>query len=157
MAEGKVIIVNPDMFGKDPDSKTTKANEVAKSFGLSDAALAEVEDFKAQLTKHNAWDLPFMGYVNEDGYGYAYVPGAAVVYDPYWDAHQAFLALPKDVQTAFAIRMLFTHRPVDRYGASMFLHYQRGFNVKFEGYRREPVLIGTDYQPSFSDCPIRGV
>ena len=132
MAEGKVIIVNPDMFGKDPDSKTTKANEVAKSFGLSDAALAEVEDFKAQLTKHNAWDLPFMGYVNEDGYGYAYVPGAAVVYDPYWD-HQAFLALPKDVQTAFAIRMLFTHRPVDRYGASMFLHYQRGFNVKFEG------------------------
>ena len=63
MAEGKVIIVNPDMFGKDPDSKTTKANEVAKSFGLSDAALAEVEDFKAQLTKHNAWDLPFMGYV----------------------------------------------------------------------------------------------
>ena len=133
MAEGKVIIVNPDMFGKDPDSKTTKANEVAKSFGLSDAALAEVEDFKAQLTKHNAWDLPFMGYVNEDGYGYAYVPGAAVVYDPYWDAHQAFLALPNDVQTAFAIRMLFTHRPVDRYGASMFLHYQRGFNVKFEG------------------------
>lgn len=133
MAEGKVIIVNPDMFGKDPDSKTTKANEVAKSFGLSDAALAEVEDFKAQLTKHNAWDLPFMGYVNEDGYGYAYVPGAAVVYDPYWAAHQAFLALPKDVQTAFAIRMLFTHRPVDRYGASMFLHYQRGFNVKFEG------------------------
>lgn len=133
MAEGKVIIVNPDMFGKDPDSKTTKANEVAKSFGLSDAALAEVEDFKAQLTKHNAWDLPFMGYVNEDGYGYAYVPGAAVVYDPYWDAHQAFLALHKDVQTAFAIRMLFTHRPVDRYGASMFLHYQRGFNVKFEG------------------------
>ena len=136
MAEGKVIIVNPDMFGKDPDSKTTKANEVAKSFGLSDAALAEVEDFKAQLTKHNAWDLPFMGYVNEDGYGYAYVPGAAVVYDPYWDAHQAFLALPKDVQTAFAIRMLFTHRPVDRYGASMFLHYQRGFNVKFEGMAR---------------------
>ena len=133
MAEGKVIIVNPDMFGKDPDSKTTKANEVAKSFGLSDAALAEVEDFKAQLTKHNAWDLPFMGYVNEDGYGYAYVPGAAGVYDPYWDAHQAVLALPKDVQTAFAIRMLFTHRPVDRYGASMFLHYQRGFNVKFEG------------------------
>ena len=106
MAEGKVIIVSPDMFGKDPDSKTAKANEVAKSFGLSDAALAEVEDFKAQLTKHNAWDLPFMGYVNEDGYGYAYVPGAAVVYDPYWDAHQAFLALPKDVQTAFAIRML---------------------------------------------------
>ena len=79
MAEGKVIIGNPDMFGKDPDSKTTKANEVAKSFGQSDAALAEVEDFKAQLTKHNAWALPFMGYGNEDGYGYDNVPGAAVV------------------------------------------------------------------------------
>ena len=130
---GKSHHRQPGYVRQDPDSKTTKANEVAKSFGLSDAALAEVEDFKAQLTKHNAWDLPFMGYVNEDGYGYAYVPGAAVVYDPYWDAHQAFLALPKDVQTAFAIRMLFTHRPVDRYGASMFLHYQRGFNVKFEG------------------------
>ena len=140
MAEGKVIIVNPDMFGKDPDSKTTKANEVAKSFGLSDAALTEVEDFKAQLTKHNAWDLPFMGYVNEDGYGYAYVPGAAVVYDPYWDAHQAFLALPKDVQTAFAIPAL-----------------PAWLQREVRGYRREPVLIGTDYQPSFSDCPIRGV
>ena len=133
MAEEKVIIVNPDMFGKDAEAKTAKANEVAKSFGLSAAALAEVEDFKAQLTKHDAWDLPFMGYVNEDGYGYAYVSGAAVVHDPYWDAHKAFLALPRDVQTAFAIRMLFTHRPVDRYGASMFLHYERGFNVKFEG------------------------
>ena len=130
---GKSHHRQPGYVRQGPGSKTTKANEVAKSFGLSDAALAEVEDFKAQLTKHNAWDLPFMGYVNEDGYGYAYVPGAAVVYDPYWDAHQAFLALPKDVQTAFAIRMLFTHRPVDRYGASMFLHYQRGFNVKFEG------------------------
>ena len=37
------------------------------------------------------------------------------------------------MQTAFAIRMLFTHRPVDRYGADMFLHYQRGINVKWEG------------------------
>ena len=53
MAEGKVIIVNPDMFGKDPDSKTTKANEVAKSFGLSDAALAEVEDFKAIASRRS--------------------------------------------------------------------------------------------------------
>ena len=132
MAEGKVIIVNPDMFGKDPDSKTTKANEVAKSFGLSDAALAEVEDFKAQLTKHNAWDLPFMGYVNEDGYGYAYVPDQAIT-ETGWNAHKAFRAMPHDAQTAFAIRMLFTHRDADRYGADMFLHYERGFNVRFEG------------------------
>ena len=132
MAEGKVIIVNPDMFGKDPDSKTTKANEVAKSFGLSDAALAEVEDFKAQLTKHNAWDLPFMGYVNEDGYGYADVPDQAIT-ETGWNAHKAFRAMPHDAQTAFAIRMLFTHRDADRYGADMFLHYERGFNVRFEG------------------------
>ena len=132
MAEGKVIIVNPDMFGKDPDSKTTKANEVAKSFGLSDAALAEVED-----SRHNSptqrLGSAVHGIRQRGWLRLRYVPGAAVVYDPYWDAHQAFLALPKDVQTAFAIRMLFTHRPVDRYGASMFLHYQRGFNVKFEG------------------------
>lgn len=129
---GKSHHRQPGYVRQGPVQKTTKARS-GQELRLSDAALAEVEDFKAQLTKHNAWDLPFMGYVNEDGYGYAYVPGAAVVYDPYWDAHQAFLALPKDVQTAFAIRMLFTHRPVDRYGASMFLHYQRGFNVKFEG------------------------
>lgn len=157
MAEGKVIIVNPDMFGKDPDSKTTKANEVSKSFGLSDAALAEVEDFKAQLTKHNAWDLPFMGYVNEDGYGYAYVPGAAVVYDPYWDAHQAFLALPKDVQDrirhSYAVHAP-SGRPLWRqHVPALPAWLQR----EVRGYRREPVLIGTDYQPSFSDCPIRGV
>lgn len=80
---------------------------MTKSFGISDDTLAEVEDFKAQLTKHNAWDLPFMGYVNEDGYGYAYVPDAAVAYDPYWDSHKAFLELPEDVQAAFAIRLLF--------------------------------------------------
>ena len=121
------------MFDKDAESKTDEANKVTKSFGISDDTLAEVEDFKAQLTKHNAWDRPFMGYVNEDGYGYAYVPDAAVAYDPYWDSHKAFLELTEDVQASFAIRMLFAHRPVDRYGASMFLHYQRGFNVKFEG------------------------
>ena len=127
MAEGKVIIVNPDMFGKDPDSKTTKANEVAKSFGLSDAALAEVEDFR-----HNSPNT---------------TPGICVhgIRQRGWQRLRArwpwcttrgtptkHSALPKDVQTAFAIRMLFTHRPVDRYGASMFL-IQRGFNVKFEG------------------------
>ncbi len=121
------------MFGKDAESKTDEVNKVNKSFGISDDTLAEVEDFKAQLTKHDAWDLPFMGYVNEDGYGYAYVPDAAVAYDPYWDSHKAFLELPEDVQAALAIRLLFAHRPVDRYGASMFLHHQRGFNVKFEG------------------------
>lgn len=133
MAEEKVITVDLDMFDKTPEEKTTKANEVAKRFGISDEALADVELYKDKLTKYDAWDLPFMGYVNDDGYGYAYVPDAAIVREPYWDAHKAFLALPEDVQTAFAIRMLFTHRPVDRYGASMFLHYQRGFKVNFVG------------------------
>ena len=133
MAEDKKIVVNADLFGEDAAAKTAAANQVAKSFGISDEELAQVEDFKAELTKHNAWGLPFMGYVNEDGYGYAYVPDAAITMTPYWDAHKAFLSLPYNVQTAFAIRMLFTHRPVDRYGADMFLHYQRGFKVTFEG------------------------
>ena len=116
-----------------PEEKTAHANEIAREFGVGEDALAAVEDFKKELTKHNAWDLPFMGYVNEDGYGYAYVPNAAITTTPYWDAHAAFLALPKDAQTAFAIRMLFTHRPVDRYGADMFLHYQRGISTNFIG------------------------
>ena len=106
-----IITVDLNMFSQDAEAKTTEANKVAKSLGISDEALAKVEDFKRALTEHNAWDLPFMGYVNEDGYGYAYVPDAA----------------------AFAIRMLFTHRPVDRYGADMFLHYHRGFQVNFIG------------------------
>ena len=63
----------------------------------------------------------------------AYVPDAAITMNPYWDAHKEFMNLPEDVQTAFAIRMLFTHRPVDRYGADMFLHYHRGFQVNFVG------------------------
>ena len=50
-----------------------------------------------------------------------------------WNAHKAFRAMPHDAQTAFAIRMLFTHRDANRYGADMFLHYERGFNVRFEG------------------------
>lgn len=133
MAENKTITVNLEMFGKDAAAKTAAANKVAKEFGISDEALAKVENFKAELTRHNAWDLPFMGYVNEDGYGYAYVPDAAICMNPYWDAHAAFKALPEDVQTAFAIRMLFTHREVDRYGADMFLHYHRGFNINWEG------------------------
>ena len=131
--EDKVITFNFDMLDKTPEEKTAEANIIAKSFGIIAEAIAEVEVYKVKLTRYNAWDLPFMGYVNDDGYGYAYVPDAAIVREPYWDAHKAFLALPEDVQTAFAIRMLFTHRPVDRYGASMFLHYQRGFKVNFVG------------------------
>ena len=134
MADEKTIInVDLSMFGQDADAKTAAANKVAKELGISDEALAQVEDFKRALTAHNAWDLPFMGYVNEDGYGYAYVPDAAITMNPYWDAHKEFMNLPYDVQTAFAIRMLFTHRPVDRYGADMFLHYHRGFEVNFVG------------------------
>ena len=127
------ITVDLDMFDKTPEEKTAHANEIAREFGVGEDALAAVEDFKKELTKHNAWDLPFMGYVNEDGYGYAYVPNAAITTTPYWDAHAAFLALPKDAQTAFAIRMLFTHRPVDRYGADMFLQYQRSISTNFIG------------------------
>ena len=90
------ITVDLDMFDKTPEEKTAHANEIAREFGVGEDALAAVEDFKKELTKHNAWDLPFMGYVNEDGYGYAYVPNAAITTTPYWDAHAAFLALPKD-------------------------------------------------------------
>lgn len=133
MAEDNLIIADTDMFSKAPAAKTAEVNIVAKKYGISNKDLAGVEDYKKELTEHNVWDLPFMGYVNEDGYGYAYVPDAAVAYDPYWDSHKAFLELPEDVQAALAIRLLFAHRPVDRYGASMFLHHQRGFNVKFEG------------------------
>ncbi|KAB8288638.1 glycerophosphodiester phosphodiesterase [Bifidobacterium ramosum] len=133
MADDKTITVNTALFAHNAEEKTAEANKVAKSFGISDKALAAVEDFKKQLTDNNAWDLPFMGYVNEDGYGYAYVPDRAVSPTTGWDAHKAFKELPEDVQTAFAIRMLFTHRDVDRYGADMFLHYERGFVVRFEG------------------------
>ncbi len=128
-----IITVDFDMFDKTPEEKTALANSIARSFGVDDEALSKVEEYKAELTKHNAWDLPFMGYLNEDGYGYAYVPDAAITTTPYWDAHAAFLALPKNAQKAFAIRMLFTHRPVDRYGADMFLHYQCGITTKFVG------------------------
>ncbi len=132
MAEDKLIIVDTSMFGQDADAKTTEAIKVVKEFGIGDDEIAQVEQFKQDLTDHNAWDLPFMGYVNEEGYGYAYVPDQAIA-APNWDAHKAFKNLPYDVQTAFAIRMLFTHRDVDRYGANMFLHYERGFTVRFEG------------------------
>ncbi|RBP99097.1 glycerophosphodiester phosphodiesterase [Bifidobacterium xylocopae] len=128
--EDDAIVVDGSLFEEDAETKTREANKVAKRFGISDEALQGVEDFKKQLTEHKAWDLPFMGYVNEDGYGYAYVPDQAVAPGG-WDAHKAFEELPPDVQTAFAIRMLFTHRDVDRYGANMFLHYDRGLNVRF--------------------------
>lgn len=77
----KGITVNFDMFDKTPEEKTAEANKVAKSLGISDATLAEVEEYKAKLTRYNAWELLFMGYVNEDGY--AYVPDAAIVREPY--------------------------------------------------------------------------
>jgi hypothetical protein len=131
MADEKLIVVDPSLYGETAEEKTAAANKVAKQFGLSDEAIAGVEDYKKALTDHDAWDLPFMGYVDEDGYGYAYVPDRAIA-APHWDAHKAFKELPEDVQTAFAIRMLFTHRDVDRYGATMFLHYERGFNIHFE-------------------------
>ncbi|KAB7789765.1 glycerophosphodiester phosphodiesterase [Bifidobacterium leontopitheci] len=132
MGEGRLILVDTDMFGRTAADKTAEANEVAKRFGIGDQALAGVEQYKAELTRHDAWDLPFMGYVNEDGYGYAFVPDHAVSRSG-WDAYRAFRALPHDVQVAFAIRMLFTHRDVDRYGANMFLHYECGFIVRFVG------------------------
>ncbi|OZG48934.1 glycerophosphodiester phosphodiesterase [Bombiscardovia coagulans] len=129
--DSTTIVVDGKLFSVDDATKTREANKVAKRFGISDEALQGVEDFKDQLTSHKAWDLPFMGYVNEDGYGYAYVPDQAVAPGG-WDAHKAFTELPPDVQTAFAIRMLFTHRDVDRYGANMFLHYDRGLNIRFD-------------------------
>jgi hypothetical protein len=129
MAEEKIILVDTSLYEDDAAAKTAAANEVAKKFGIGDDALEEVEGFKKQLTEHGAWDLPFMGYVNEEGYGYAYVPDQAIA-PPNWDAHKAFKNLSFDGQTAFAIRMLFTHRDVDRYGAKMFLHYERGFIVR---------------------------
>lgn len=132
MAEDNLIIADTDMFSKAPAAKTAEVNIVAKKYGISNKDLAGVEDYKKELTEHNVWDLPFMGYVNEDGYGYAYVPDQAIT-ETGWNAHKAFRALPHDAQTAFAIRMLFTHRDADRYGADMFLHYHRGFQVNFVG------------------------
>ena len=74
MAEDNLIIADTDMFSKAPAAKTAEVNIVAKKYGISNKDLAGVEDYKKELTEHNVWDLPFMGYVNEDGYGYAYVP-----------------------------------------------------------------------------------
>ena len=45
MADEKTVInVDLNMFGQDADAKTAAANEVAKSLGISDEALAQVED-----------------------------------------------------------------------------------------------------------------
>lgn len=129
-SEEKIITVDTDMYTATPEQKTEKANEVARSFGIPESSIAEVEGFKDQLTDHDAWNLPFMGYVNdEEGLGYSYVEDQAVT-PRGWDAHAAFKELPHDVKTAFAIRMLYTHRDVDRYGAGMFLHYDRGFTIR---------------------------
>ena len=65
-------------------------------------------------------------------------------------AHKAFLDLPDDVQTAFAIRMLFTHRDVDRHSAEMFLHHGRRLTVRFQGLfhadnqGRSPIQAGAN-------------
>ena len=45
MADEKTVInVDLNMFGQDADAKTAAANEVAKSLGISDEALAQVEE-----------------------------------------------------------------------------------------------------------------
>lgn len=132
MANEKLIEVDSSWYSKSAEEKTAHANEVAKSFGIPDSALVEVEAYKAELSKHDAWDLPFLGYVNEDGYGFAYVPDAAKATDG-WDAHAAFKNLSEDGKTAFAIRMLFTHRDVGRAGAEMFLRMNRNFTIRREG------------------------
>ena len=50
MADKKPIItVDLNMFSQDAEAKTTAANKVAKSLGISDEALAKVEDFKQRL------------------------------------------------------------------------------------------------------------
>lgn len=49
------ITVDLDMFDKTPEEKTAHANEIAREFGVGEDALAAVEDFKKELTKHNAW------------------------------------------------------------------------------------------------------
>ena len=49
-----IITVDLNMFSQDAEAKTTEANKVAKSLGISDEALAKVEDFNRALTEHNA-------------------------------------------------------------------------------------------------------
>ena len=105
-----IITVDLNMFSQDAETKTTEANKVAKSLGISDEALAKVEDFKRALTEHNAWDLPFMGYVNEDGYGYAYVPDAAITMNPYWDAHKEFMVMAASACYSRIVRSIATAR-----------------------------------------------
>ncbi|MEZ5164677.1 MAG: hypothetical protein R2683_03030 [Bifidobacterium adolescentis] len=61
-----------------------------------------------------------MGYVNEDGLRRT---GRSHHHESLLGRAPKFMNL-RNVQTAFAIRMLFTHRPVD-YGGYV-LHYHRG-------------------------------
>ena len=49
-----IITVDLNMFSQDAEAKTTAANKVAKSLGISDEALAKVEDFKRALTERHA-------------------------------------------------------------------------------------------------------
>ncbi|KFI81335.1 hypothetical protein [Bifidobacterium psychraerophilum] len=128
MAQHASVTINRGFYLKSPEEKTAYANEIAKGFGISDADLDAVERYKDALSDHDAWNLPIMGYVNEEGFGYAYAPTEAVAADG-WDAHKAFLDMPEGAQTAFAIRMLCTHRDVSRAGARMFLRYHRGIVV----------------------------
>jgi len=54
MADDTVIVVDTSMFQKDAAAKTAKANEVARKYGISDEALKKVEDYKDQLSYHQA-------------------------------------------------------------------------------------------------------
>ncbi|MCI1635910.1 glycerophosphodiester phosphodiesterase [Bifidobacterium sp.] len=128
MTHNASITINRGLYLKSPEEKTAYANDVARSFGIGDTELDEVELYKKDLTQHDAWNLPIMGYVNEEGFGYAYASSEAVAADG-WDAHKAFLDMSYGAQTAFAIRMLCTHRDVSRAGARMFLRYHRGIIV----------------------------
>lgn len=128
MAQNASITIDRGLYQKSAQEKTDYANMIARSFGVSDEELQEVEGYKESLAEHAAWNLPFMGYVNEEGAGYSYAPSEAVAADG-WDAHRAFLDLSHGAQTAFAIRMLCTHRDVSRAGARMFLRYHRGIVI----------------------------
>lgn len=44
-----IITVNLNMFSQDAEAKTTEANKVAKSLGISDEALAKVETSNERL------------------------------------------------------------------------------------------------------------
>ncbi|BDR53635.1 hypothetical protein KIM372_15420 [Bombiscardovia nodaiensis] len=122
-------IPSPASAGEAQDAQEQVA-AVAQQLGLSRETLEAAKAFAYRLSVHKAWKLPFLGYANEDGYGYAHVPTHAVAADG-WDAHQAFQRLPQDTQTALAVHMLFTNRDVDRDEACTYLLYERGVEVRF--------------------------